>query len=152
MGLCGNALAAMPEKAPALTVLAHQPQNQLHRTTLSIRMHQVHAQLANTPSQREHGLMFTPSLPETHGMLFIFPSSAKRCFWMKNTLIPLDAAFINEKGHITNIAQMQPLDETSHCSTKAVSYVLEVNRNWFEKRKIVVGDKVFNLPPIQNAK
>lgn len=119
--------------------------------TLSVRMHQIHVQLATTQAQREKGLMHTPHLQTNHGMLFVFPTAGKKCFWMKNTHIPLDAAFIDQQGVITNIAHMQALDETSHCSTKAVGYVLEVNQGWFKKRKIGEGDRIRHLPSLMAA-
>lgn len=128
-----------------------QAQLPLPRTTLEIRTHRVQAELATTPSVRQRGLMYRSTLEASQGMLFVFPQPDRRCFWMKNTLIALDAAFIDTDGRITRIAQMQPLDETAHCSTKAVGYVLEVSHGWFNKRRIKEGDRVQHLPPLTVA-
>ena len=65
-----------------------------------------------------------------------------QCFWMKNTLLPLTAAFVADDGSIVNLADMQPQTEDSHCSTKPVRYVLEMNQGWFAKRGIQAGAKL----------
>lgn len=123
----------------------------LSPTVLTIGIHQVQAELAATPATRQQGLMYRSKLGASQGMLFVFAQPAKQCFWMKNTLVALDAAFIGADGRISRIVQMQPLDETAHCSTKAVGYVLEVNHGWFNKRRIKEGDEVQHLPPLSVA-
>jgi hypothetical protein len=73
------------------------------------------------------------------GMVFLFDESARHCMWMKNTLLPLSVAFIDERGQIVNIADMQPLDETSHCASRPARFALEMNQGWFKKRGIAAG-------------
>ena len=65
---------------------------------------------------------------------------------MKNTLIPLTAAFLADDGAIVNLADMKPLDESSHCSAKPVRYVLEMNQSWFEQRHLKAGAKLRGQP------
>lgn len=116
-----------------------QPQLDLPRTRLSAGMHQIDAQVAQTPGQRQIGLMHRREMPQHEGMLFIFEQPSVQCFWMKNTLIPLTAAFVADDGSIVNLADMQPLSEKSHCSDRPVRFVLEMNQGWFDKRRIAPG-------------
>ena len=118
------------------------PQLDLPRTQLTAGMHRIDAQVAATPQQRQIGLMNRKDMPQHEGMLFIFEQPSLQCFWMRNTLIPLTAAFIADDGTIVNLADMQPLDESNHCSTKPVRYVLEMNQGWFDKRKLKAGFKL----------
>ena len=101
------------------------PQLNLTRVKLAAGMHQIDAQVAQTPAQRQTGLMFRREMPQHEGMLFVFEQPATQCFWMKNTLLPLTAAFVADDGTIVNLADMKPQTEDSHCSTKPVRYVLE---------------------------
>ncbi|QTD44705.1 DUF192 domain-containing protein [Ottowia testudinis] len=123
-----------------------QPQLDLPRTTLSVGMHRVDTQLATTPEQRQTGLMHRKEMPQHEGMLFVFDQPGVQCFWMKNTLIPLTAAFVADDGAIVNLADMQPLDEASHCSAKPVRYVLEMNQGWFKQRNLKAGAKLRGQP------
>ncbi len=123
-----------------------QPQLNLPRTTLSAGMHRIDAQVAATPVQRQIGLMHRREMPLHEGMLFVFEQPATQCFWMRNTLIPLTAAFVADDGRIVNLADMQPLSEQSHCSTEPVRYVLEMNQGWFAKRRIGAGFRLTGAP------
>jgi uncharacterized membrane protein (UPF0127 family) len=125
---------------------AQSPQMNLTRTTLTAGMFQINVQVAQTPEQREIGLMFRPTMPQAEGMLFIFEQPSKQCFWMKNTLLPLTAAFIADDGIIVNLADMQPQTTNSHCSDKSVRYVLEMNQGWFAKKGLKAGHKITGAP------
>ena len=135
------AILAVLAWAPAFAQLAPagQPQLDLPRTTLSIGMHRIDTQLATQPEQRQIGLMHRTAMPQHEGMLFVFEQPAVQCFWMRNTLIPLTAAFVADDGSIVNLADMQPLDESSHCSAKPVRYVLEMNQGWFRQHGLRAG-------------
>ena len=126
----------------AMASLAQIPQMQLQRTTLAAGMFQITAQVAQTPEQREIGLMFRTEMPQPEGMLFIFNTPSQQCFWMKNTLLPLTAAFIADDGTIVNLVDMQPQTSDSHCSIKPVRFVLEMNQGWFAKKGIKAGAKL----------
>ena len=90
--------------------------------------------LAETEAQRRHGLMFTPFLPEHHGMLFLFENDAPRQFWMKNTQIPLDILFFDSHGRLLNIVRSAlPFSLTMHNSAGPARYVLELNGGVAEK-------------------
>ena len=123
-----------------------QPQTNLPRVTLRAGLHLIHAQVAATPEQRATGLMWRRELPANEGMLFVFERPAVQCFWMKNTYVPLTAAFIADDGRIVNLADMRPLDETSHCSREPVRYVLEMAQGWFAQRGIAAGFRLAGEP------
>lgn len=125
---------------------AQEPQTQLPRTTLSIGIHQIEAQVASTHEETSTGLMYRKEMPQSEGMLFVFPQSNRLCFWMKNTLIPLTAAFIAEDGSIVNLENMKPQTTESHCASKPVRFVLEMNQGWFSKRGIKPGFKFAGKP------
>lgn len=127
-------------------VAQDSPQTNLPRTTLSAGMHRIDAQLALTPEQRQIGLMFRPEMPQTEGMLFVFEEPGVQCFWMKNTLLPLTAAFVADDGTIVNLVDMKPQTLDSHCSTKPVRFVLEMNQGWFARKGLKAGFKLGGRP------
>lgn len=122
------------------------PQTQLPRTTLSAGMHLLQVQLATTQEQRATGLMYRREMPANEGMLFVFEQPAGQCFWMKNTLLPLTAAFVADDGTIVNLADMQPQTTDAHCSARPVRFVLEMHQGWFAKRGIQAGFKLGGPP------
>ena len=130
----------------APTMAQDGPQLDLPRVKLSAGMHQIDAQLALQPAQRQIGLMFRKKMPASEGMLFVFEQAGKQCFWMKNTLIPLTAAFVADDGTIVNLADMKPQVTDSHCSEKPVRYVLEMNVGWFAKKGLKAGSKLKGAP------
>ena len=119
-----------------------QPQLQLPRIQLQAGMHQMQVQVAATPDQRAIGLMHRAEMPQAEGMLFAFERPTQQCFWMKNTLLPLTAAFIADDGTIVNLADMKPQTTDAHCSDQPVRWVLEMNQGWFAKRGIKAGFKL----------
>jgi len=118
----------------------------LPRIKLNAGMFLIDTQVAQTPEQREIGLMFRQQMPQGEGMLFVFKVPAEQCFWMKNTVLPLTAAFVAEDGTIVNLADMKPQTTDSHCSKKPVRYVLEMNQGWFAKKGIKAGAKLGGEP------
>ena len=122
------------------------PQMVLPRIKLSAGLHLIDTQVAASPEQRATGLMFRRSMPLSEGMLFIFEQASVQCFWMKNTLLPLTAAFVADDGTIVNLADMKPQTTDSHCSRQPVRYVLEMNQGWFSKKGIQAGFKLGGKP------
>ncbi len=122
------------------------PQLNLQRIKISAGMHLIDAQVAGTPEQRATGLMQRKEMPTSEGMLFVFERPESQCFWMKNTLLPLTAAFVADDGTIVNLADMKPQTTDAHCSDKPVRFVLEMNQGWFEKRGIKAGAKLSGRP------
>ena len=125
---------------------AQDAQLDLPRVRLSAGMHQIDAQVAQTYDQRMTGLMHRRDMPQHEGMLFVFDQPSVQCFWMKNTLLPLTAAFVADDGTIVNLADMKPQTTDSHCSAKPVRFVLEMNQGWFTKKGIKAGAKLAGAP------
>ena len=122
------------------------PQMDLPRVKLTVGMYLVDTQVAATPQQRATGLMFRRQMPQAEGMLFVFEQAGEQCFWMKNTLLPLTAAFVADDGTIVNLVDMKPQTTESHCSAKPVRFVLEMNRGWFAQKGIKAGFKLSGPP------
>lgn len=110
------------------------------------------AEVAETPRQRQRGLMFRTSMPEEAGMMFVFQASQAGGFWMYNTILPLSIAYIDSSGNIVTIRDMEPCagGSQAECSQEAAAYLatapyryaLEVNQGYFDARDITVGDSV----------
>ena len=133
--------------APLGQLLAQdQAQTGLPRTKLTVGFHQIEVQVASTPAQQSTGLMYRAEMPQHEGMLFVFPEAKQQCFWMKNTLIPLTAAFVADDGTVINLEDMQPQTTQSHCSAKPVRFVLEVNQGWFMKKGLKAGMRLVGPP------
>ena len=103
---------------------------------------EIRVELADEPAERQTGLMFRESLAENQGMLFAYPEERTLGFWMKNTLIPLDIAYIDREGRIVDIKQMEPQSSETHNSAAPAMYALEMNQGWFEANGIRVGDVI----------
>ncbi len=98
-------------------------------------------EIANTEPRREQGLMFRQSLDDSHGMLFIFPGNRDvgGAFWMKNTYIPLDIAYLDASGRVLEIKAGRPLDETPLRPAQPYRFTLEVAGGWFERHGLGEG-------------
>jgi uncharacterized membrane protein (UPF0127 family) len=139
-------LLALGLSTAAFLCFAQEPQTDLPHARLGAGMFQIDAQVAVSPEQRATGLMFRRQMPQQEGMLFVFEEPAVQCFWMKNTVLPLTAAFIADDGEIVNLADMKPQTTDSHCSARPVRYVLEMNQGWFTKKGIKTGTKLTGEP------
>lgn len=102
-------------------------------------------EVASNKAQRSLGLMNRAAMPESRGMLFVYPAPAYFCMWMKNTKIPLSVAFIDAQGQVINIEDMTPKTETNHCTQRNATYALEANRGWFAKHGVSSGSQVLGL-------
>ena len=141
---CG--VKALPYRFAALALLAGlaagagaQPQPTLARIDMQAGIHLIKAEVASEDATRARGLMFRERLGPNEGMLFVFADKSRQCFWMRNTLIALSIAFIDDDGSIVNIEDMAPKTEDSHCSAKPIRYALEMEQGWFGKRGVKPG-------------
>lgn len=114
-------------------------QAQLPLLELFAGMHRIESELAATPESRQIGMMQRTLMAPQRGMLFVFPEVAKHCMWMRNTLLPLSVAFLDEKGRIINVEDMQPKTTDNHCAVKPARYALEMNLGWYRSRGLGPG-------------
>ena len=129
----------------AATVAAEtpgRPQSGLPGGQIRVDGIPLQVELARSPEQRRIGLMHREKLAEDAGMLFVFDAEQRLSFWMKNTLIPLDIAYIAADGRIVDIQSMAPLSQRGHPSRAPARFALEVNQGWFARHGVEVGDRV----------
>lgn len=128
-----------------LTQNPHPGKEQITIINSAGREINIYVEIADEWPEMERGLMHRESLPEEEGMLFIFPQSGFYPFWMKNTLIPLDAIYISANGTIVDILQMEPCI-SDPCPTyppdAEALYVLEVNKGFSQRHGMEKGDRM----------
>jgi len=106
----------------------------------------VTAELADTPATRERGLQGRTGLEPDTGMIFVHPAPVRGGFWMKDTPLPLEIAFINRHGMIIEIQAMEPYrEEPGYTPAAEYSYALEMENGWFGSRGIAPGSLVKGL-------
>jgi uncharacterized membrane protein (UPF0127 family) len=117
-------------------------------------------ELAITPSEQRLGLMFRESLKPDHGMIFIYERDQPNLsFWMKNCLMNLSIAYVNDRGVIVNIhnSMVAPdpatpdRDLERYESDLPARFAIEMEEGWFERHGIEIGDRVF-IPPALTAR
>lgn len=104
-------------------------------------------EVAVTPEEHARGLMGRTSLPWNHGMLFSFHKPGRHGFWMKDTHLPLDVAWLSPSGVITELAQLRPGDLTLRTPQQLAQYAIELNAGTFRRLRIDVGDVLHLLQP-----
>lgn len=99
------------------------------------------AEVAATEEERSQGLMYREEVPDGTGMLFVFQDNDVRAFWMANTYVPLDIAYMDPSYRIVDIVPMEPLVTETYPSRAPAMFALEVRQGWFEERGIGEGDQ-----------
>jgi hypothetical protein len=107
---------------------------------LGAGMYRIEAEVAHTDETRQIGLMNRAKMPLHRGMVFVFPEQRAHCMWMKNTLLPLSVAFLDDEGRVINIEDVQPQTTDNHCAAGPARFALEMNLGWFGERGIKAGD------------
>ncbi len=138
-----QAPSPLPEKIE-IKVAEPRPTEKLSIVSAATgKTHEFEVEIADTEPLRAHGLMFRSSMPENHGMLFLFDEDGERNFWMKNTYLPLDIIFIAADGKIVNIGEnATPLSLQHVSSAGPVRNVLELNGGMAKKLGLAAGDMV----------
>ena len=103
-----NAVQASAAAAPGFPALPTQAQPKLPTIKLWLGAEEMVAEVAGDDASRMTGMMFRTNMPENEGMLFVFPMPHRTSFWMKNTRIPLSAAYIDPEGTILEIHKLEP--------------------------------------------
>ena len=135
---------AAPAKSPAVkarVLPSSEKPIAYEQGKIEVAGHPVTVEIARTNEQHERGLMFRRTLKDGDGMLFIFQNSDVRNFWMKNTFVDLDIAFFDEGRRLINVESLKGvasvMEKPETAMTKGpASYVLEVPRGWFARKKI----------------
>lgn len=140
--LAPSASAGVPDLHPSVD---DYPAGIVEVVTEGGTVHEVAVRIAETPAQRRHGLMEVPDLPAGAGMWFVYEQEVTGGFWMKNTLVPLDIAYVGSDGRVVSIAHAEPCAADpcpSYAPGGAYQYVLEVNAGAFERMGAGVGARV----------
>lgn len=125
-----------------LLLASAQALAQMPRLELTAGFHRIEAEVAADQANRMQGLMHRRSMPSNQGMLFVFTQADQHCMWMRNTLLPLSVAFLDEQGRILNIEDMKPETETNHCATSPARFALEMNLGWFSSKGLKPGLRI----------
>lgn len=142
-------LCALFLASASLTRAQEAAQPPLPAIQLQINHKTVTAEVADEPVERMTGLMFRENLAPDSGMLFVMPRPDQVSFYMKNTVVPLSIAYINNSGMILEIHDLQPKNEKPVPSMfKTIAYALEMEQGWFAKNSILAGDRIRGLPPL----
>lgn len=137
---------------PFCSLHARELDKQYKKVKFKIGTQSLTAYVADTDAKRSEGLMNVTKLPPDTGMLFVFEQEELLSFWMKNTLIPLSIGFINSKGTLVDVQEMEPAQSMlqikipTYQSRKPALYALEMNKGWFSARKVKTGSKFSPLP------
>lgn len=127
----------------------YSQQREENLSLLTIKGKKIRVEVVRTEQEKARGLMFRDKLGADEGMLFVYEKEEFLTFWMKNTPLPLSIAFIDRKGKIVDIQDMEPFSLRTHTSARPARYALEMNKNWFQKNGIKVGDVVEMSPSIE---
>jgi uncharacterized membrane protein (UPF0127 family) len=122
-----------------------KPQVGLPKLTLTVGGQTVVADVAATDVTREKGLMHRTKMAKSEGMLFVFPQIGYHAMWMRNTPINLSVAYIDEKGKIISIHEMEAFNETAHQALGPARFALEMNASWFSQHNVKAGDTIGGL-------
>ena len=142
--LCAGGLAA-------LIPVGVRAQSSMPQVELTVGMFRIEAEVAATLGDRMQGLMQRRQMAANHGMVFVFTEYQRHCMWMKNTLLPLSVAFMDEQGKILNIEDMEPQTEDNHCAARPARFALEMNKGWFRQKGIAPGTTIRGVAPLAGA-
>ncbi len=135
-----NATSAPPAGAKAPAKPIGTPQPKLPTVKLNVGGKDMVSEIADNDRSRQMGMMFRESMGKDEGMIFVFPFPHQTSFWMRNTTVPLDAAYIDPRGVILEIHKLMPLDESSvQATSDQIQYVLETPQGWFERNGVKAG-------------
>ncbi len=130
-----------PPSIPGWPAVKAQPK--LKTMKLFVGAEEVTAELAMNQIQIATGMMFRTEMAENEGMLFIFARPHRPAFYMKNTKVPLNIAYLDEEGTILELHELQPLNETPvEAASERVQFVLEMNKGWFHRHNVAVGSLI----------
>lgn len=145
LGACrygGSLTEKSMDKPLALSAVIFTNSKPNSRLLLSVGQASVFAEIAATPERTSKGLSGRTQLESDRGMLFVMPTVDRHSFWMRDTYVPLSIAFLAEDGTIQEIRDMTPLSEARVTPGQPSRLMLEVQRGFFERHGVGVGDRV----------
>jgi uncharacterized membrane protein (UPF0127 family) len=147
--------SSSPDEANAAP-LSSFPKEPIAIETRSAHRHTFQAWRAETPAQREQGLMFVKSMRADEAMIFVYDPAEYVAMWMKNTYIPLDMLFVDGHGCVITVKERaKPLTLDAIQPSGRVALVVELNAGIVADRGIRSGDRVVrpaaNWPPQADA-
>ncbi|MGI8965979.1 MAG: DUF192 domain-containing protein [Limisphaerales bacterium] len=117
-----------------------ETQPKLNTIRLYLGAQEIVAEMALTGEQMQSGMMFRTNMAEKEGMIFVFPYPQRASFWMKNTSLPLSAAYIDPEGTIQEIHNLQPHHTNPVVAhSENIQFVLETRQNWFQRNNVSTG-------------
>ena len=128
-------------------MMGHAAAAGMPQVELNAGIHLIHAEVAASEADRSLGLMHRRALEPNHGMLFIFPAPDRHCMWMKNTLLPLTVAFLDDRGAVINLEDMKPQTLDTHCAASSAWFALEMSDHWFQQRGLGPGQVIEGVVP-----
>ena len=126
----------------ALLAATAHAQTSMPRMDLTAGFYRINAEVASNHKDRMQGLMHRRAMQANEGMLFVFTQEERHCMWMRNTFLPLSVAFLDAKGEILNIEDMEPQTEDNHCAAAPARFALEMNKGWFAGKGIKPGQRI----------
>lgn len=142
----GTVPATAPATAPAASLPINLPPGvpaiHFDSVDMTLRGKKFAMEVAESDPQIERGLMYRPSMPANHGMLFVFNTPQDVGFWMKNTQIPLDIVFIDPQQKVIEIHNRKPFDETGMGPSRPALWVIELNAGTARQIGLQPGDTV----------
>ena len=143
VGGCGKSAPQPAAPPPAAPGEPTQAQPRLQTLKLWLGAEEMKTEVAATLEQIRTGMMFRTEMGENEAMIFVFSVPHQASFWMKNTRVPLSAAYINPQGVIAEIHDLQPYNTNSVTATGSnIQYVLETPQGWFQRHHVGVGTAV----------
>lgn len=132
--------------------VANIPALELQTCNFTLKQQLLILEIAKSKHEKARGLMNRHSLPQDHGMLFIFTPPKRLSFWMKNTYIPLDIAYLDKDMQIQEMYSMQPLN-THGVKSKShkIMYALELNNGWFKKHNVQYNSQLKPAKKSENS-
>jgi len=109
-------------------------------------------ELADTDPKRQQGLMYRESLCQDCGMVFVYEQPRQVTYWMKDTFMPLDLAYISEDGLVVQVESLTPNSLEGKTTKQAIKYVVEMNQGWFAENHISVGSRFSFIPDVERKK
>jgi len=128
---------------PEKPITQAQPKLRTLKLKVGFPPREITAEMAISQQQIATGMMYRKKLGKNEGMLFVFPQAKKVAFYMRNTTVPLTAAYLGSSGVIMELHDLEPLNETPvEAQSELVRFVLEMPRDWFKVNGVTEGQKV----------